>query len=142
MIENTAKFIVQLISKELNIQLSFAQFANKAHSSILATDNKNKQYVIVCNSLSCGKVMVKSVLRITRPSSKFTYLINGQAAVNTKEIVFYGETYKIELDADTYIQEMVALYSKENFLDLIDKNIFKVPSHITQEQFQTSLNLV
>lgn len=52
---------------------------------------RGKKHICPIVEFAPGMVSIRSILAVARPSARYTWLPNGQAGTNTKEIAFFGE---------------------------------------------------
>lgn len=132
MLIETAKAVVAWVAQETSTPLRFEAFAGEGNS-IQAATPKGARYVIVCYPGRTGEIIVRSLLKIQRKGQRFSWLINGQASVNTKTIQSWGEEHRYRLTASEWVAEQLVHFDKNRWLPLLG-NLLPLPRHLTKEQ--------
>jgi hypothetical protein len=120
MTEKTAKSIINMVNQELNLNLTF-DFLD--HNYIYTFANRGARYLIICYGYS-GRYFVRSVVKPINKNKSFSFLCNGQANRNCKQVAFWDENHVYNVTDEELWEEFKSSIIR-NFDSLSEEDIIK-----------------
>lgn len=113
--------IIALVSEKTGKTLQFWGWVrSEGHGDMKVSDEKGRLYVIVSYDWS-HKHIIRSLLTYKRKGSRWSWLCNGQAGTNCKEVAFWPEGGLVYIETREEWEEWV----RETFLPDTWDSIFR-----------------